>query len=132
MTHTFFKNNQYQVIKEIDQSHFTVQYAWQYESTQLELVFDPTEEGWDELVENLDNGTWVHMVAKVAVLYDGQEIGTEYLGSVVCPDPVQWFEKDEDGAVADMVETALDEARNECVRRLDVLKKDFLGVDTAS
>ena len=81
MTHTFFKNNQYQVIKEIDQSPFTVQYAWQYESTQLELVFDPTEEGWDELVENLENGTWTHMVAKVAVLYDGQEIGTEYLGS---------------------------------------------------
>lgn len=132
MTHTFFKNNQYQVIKEIDQSPFTVQYAWQFESTQLELVFDPTEEGWDELVENLENGTWTHMVAKVAVLYDGQEIGTEYLGSVVCPNPEQWFEKDENGAVADMVETAMDEARNECVRRLDVLKKDFLGVDITS
>ena len=57
MSHTFFeKNSNYQVeeTREVDQ--FTVEIAFAPDYTQLELVFDPSEDYWDELVENLDSG----------------------------------------------------------------------------
>ena len=125
MKHTFFEKNQYQLVKEFKKSKFTIQYAWNHESTQLELVFDPSQDYWDDMVEKLDNGTWVHIVAKVSVHYDGQEISSDFLGSVICEDPLKWFENDGADQVEGMVEELIEEAKVICINRLAKMQADF-------
>jgi hypothetical protein len=132
MTHIFHEKAGYMVVHEFELDQFTVEYAYAPDTTQLELLFDPSEEYYQELVENLESGFWEHFIARVRVLYDGKEMGAAYLGSVVAEDPAEWFGKDTDGSVDDMVQIALGEARDEAVAMLERLKKDFLGVDTAS
>jgi len=131
MTHIFHEKSGYTVVHEYELDQFTVEYAYAPDTTQLELLFDPSEEYYEELVEKIADGTWEHFIARVRVLYDGKEMAAEYLGSVVAEDPEEWFGVDADGQVGDMIDRALDEARNEAVAMLDRLKKDFLGVDTA-
>lgn len=125
MTHTFFEKNQYQIVKEFDKSQFKIQYAWNYESTQLELVFDPSQDYWDDMVEKLDNGTWVHIVAKVSAHYDGEEISSDFLGSVICEDPLKWFENDGADQVEGMVDKVVKEARDICLKKLVKMQEDF-------
>ena len=132
MTHIFHEKSGYTVVYEFDAGQFTVEYAYAPDTTQLELLFDPDEDYYQELVENLESGFWEHFIARVRVLYDDREMAAEYLGSVVAEDPAEWFGEDTDGQVADMVDRALTEAGEEALRMLDRLKKDFLGVDTAS
>jgi len=132
MAHLFFeKNSNYYVeeTREVDQ--FTVEIAFAPDDTQLDLLFDTEADYYPELIENLESGFWQHMICKVAAYYDGKEMGTAYLGSIVAEDGAKWIASDPD-YVQDLVDQAVDEARNEAVRMLDVLKKDFLGVDTAS
>ena len=131
MTHIFMEKSGYTVVHEYELDQFTVEYAYAPDTTQLELLFDPSEDYYQELVEKLADGTWEHFIARVRVLYDGREMAAEYLGSVVAADPGEWFGEDTDGQVADMVDRALSEAGEEALRMLDRLKKDFLGVDTA-
>jgi hypothetical protein len=132
MTHLFFeKNSNYTVeeTREVDQ--FTVEISFAPDDTQLDLLFDTDADYYPELIENLESGFWQHMICKVAAYYDGKEMGTAYLGSIVSEGPQEWLFNDRD-QVDDLVDQAVDEARNEAVRMLEVLKKDFLGVDTAS
>ena len=131
MTHIFHEKAGYMVVHEFELDQFTVEYAYAPDTTQLELLFDPSEDYYQELVENLESGFWEHFIARVRVLYDGREMGAGYLGSVVAEDPAEWFAEDTDGSVDDMVQIALGEARDEAVAMLERLKKDFLGVDTA-
>jgi hypothetical protein len=131
MTHIFHEKAGYMVVHEFELDQFTVEYAYAPDTTQLELLFDPSEDYYQELVENLESGFWEHFIARVRVLYDGREMGAEYLGSVVAEDPAAWFAEDADGQVDDMVQAALGDARDEAVAMLERLKKDFLGVDTA-
>jgi hypothetical protein len=131
MTHTFFeKNSNYTVeeTREVDQ--FTVEISFAPDNTQLDLLFDTDADYYPELIENLESGFWEHMICKVAAYYDGKEMGTAYLGSIVSEGPQVWLFNDRD-QVDDLVDQAVDEARNEAVRMLDILKKDFLGIDTA-
>ena len=132
MTHTFFeKNSNYTIeeTREVDQ--FTVEISFAPDYSQLELVFDPSEDYWDELVENLDSGFWQHMNCRVQAIYDGKVMGESHLGSIVSEGPQEWMFNDRD-QIDFLVDEAVDEARNEAVRMLEILKKDFLGVDTAS
>ena len=132
MTHLFFeKNSNYTVeeTREVDQ--FTVEISFAPDDTQLDLLFDTDADYYPELIENLESGFWQHMICKVAAYYDGKEMGTAYLGSIVSEGPQVWLFNDRD-QVDDLVDQAIDEARGEAVRMLDILKKDFLGVDTAS
>ncbi len=131
MTHIFHQKSGYTVVKEYDAGQFTVEYAYAPDTTQLELLFDPAEDYYQELVEKIADGTWEHFIARVRVLYDDREMGAEYLGSVVAEDPADWFDKDTDGQVTYMVDQAITEAGEEALRMLERLKKDFLGVDTA-
>jgi hypothetical protein len=131
MTHIFFeKNSNYTVeeTREVDQ--FTVEISFAPDDTQLDLLFDTDADYYPELIENLESGFWEHMICKVAAYYDGKEMGTAYLGSIVSEGPQVWLFNDRD-QVDDLVDQAVDEARNEAVRMLDILKKDFLGIDTA-
>lgn len=126
MTHAFYEKNGYTIVKEFDHGPFRVEYAYAPDTTQLELVFDPSEDYYQELVENLENGTWEHFIARVRVLYDNREMSAEYIGSVVAEDPAAWFETDRD-YVEDMQSRALSEAQNEAVAMLNRLKEDFLS-----
>lgn len=133
MTHTFFeKNSNYIVEENFDIDQFIVEVSWAPDTTQLELLFDPSESYYQELVENLESGFWEHFILKVAAYYDGREMAVEYLGSIVAESPADWIREDEDGQVDEMVRSVVDAARSEALNMLEILKKDFLGVDTAS
>ena len=126
MTHTFFQNNSNYAVEEtrtVDQ--FTVEIAFAPDDTQLDLLFDTDADYYPELIENLESGFWQHMICRVQALYDGKVMGESYLGSVVSESGGAWIAED-DGQVNDMVDAAVDEARNEAVRMLEVLKADFL------
>ena len=126
MTHTFFENNSNYWVEEtrtVDQ--FTVEISFAPDDTQLDLLFDTDADYYPELIENLESGFWQHMICKVAAYYDGREMGTAYLGSVVAEDGAKWIAEDPD-SVQDLVDQAVDEARGEAVRMLEVLKADFL------
>jgi len=53
-------------------------------------------------------------------------MGNAYLGSIVAESPAKWLAEDP-AQVDDLVDAALDEARNEAVRMLEILKADFLS-----
>jgi hypothetical protein len=54
-------------------------------------------------------------------------MGSDYLGSIVAESPAAWLKEQEgDGVIDHMIETAIDEARGEAVRMLEILKADFL------
>ena len=128
MTHTFFqKNSNYTVAENFDIDQFTVEVSWAPDSTQLELVFDPSADYWEELQENIRDGVWEHFILKVAAYYDGREMAADYLGSIVAESPADWIREDEDGQVEDMVQRVVDAAREEAVRMIDRLKEDFLS-----
>jgi hypothetical protein len=132
MTHLFFeKNSNYMVEETRTVDQFTVEISFAPDDTQLDLLFDTDADYYPELIENLESGFWQHMICKVAAYYDGREMGTAYLGSIVAEDAQTWMFNDRDQVDA-LVDEAIDEARNEAVRMLDILKKDFLGVDIAS
>ena len=129
MAHTFFENNSNYIVREtreVDQ--FTVEIGFAPDDTQLDLLFDTDADYYPELIENLESGFWQHMICRVQAKYDDKVMGESYLGSCVAEDGATWSEQSAD-QLNDMVDQALDEARNEAVRMLDILKKDFLGVD---
>jgi len=129
MTHAFFKNNDnFYVEEQFDRDQFIVEIAFAPDDTQLDLLFDTEADYYPELIENLESGFWQHMIVRVEAKYDGKVMGSDYLGSIVAESPAAWLkEQEEDGVVDHMVETAIDEAGNEAVRMLEILKEDFLN-----
>ena len=128
MAHTFFENNSnYQVEEQFDRDQFTVEIAFAPDDTQLDLLFDTDADYYPELVENLESGFWQHMICRVQALYDGKVMGESYLGSVVAETPAKWLAEDP-AQVDDLVDDAIDQARSEAVRMLEILKQDFLGM----
>ena len=126
MTHTFFENNSNYITREsreVDQ--FTVEIAFAPDDTQLDLLFDTDADYYPELIENLDSGFWQHMICRVQAKYDDKVMGEAYLGSVVAEDGATWSAENTD-QVNDLVDQAVDEARTEAVRMLEILKQDFL------
>ena len=126
MAHTFFENNSNYIVREsreVDQ--FTVEIGFAPDDTQLDLLFDTDADYYPELIENLESGFWQHMICRVQAKYDDKVMGESYLGSCVAEDGATWSEQSAD-QLNDMVDQAIDEARNEAVRMLDILKKDFL------
>ena len=126
MTHTFFENNSNYIVREnreVDQ--FTVEIGFAPDDTQLDLLFDTDADYYPELIENLESGFWQHMICRVQAKYDDKVMGESYLGSCVAEDGATWSEQSAD-QLNDMVDQAIDEARNEAVRMLEILKADFL------
>ena len=127
MTHTFFqKNDNFTVEEQFDRDQFIVEIAFAPDDTQLDLLFDTDMEGYDELIENLESGFWQHMICRVQAKYDGKVMGETYLGSIVAESPAKWLETDKD-YIDSMVDEAVDQARTEALRMLDILKQDFLA-----
>jgi hypothetical protein len=126
MSHIFFeKNSNYLVAKSFDKDQFTVEVSYAPESTQLELVFDPSEDYFEELQEKLTTGEWEHFVLKVAAYYDGQEMASDYLGSNVSADPIDYIKDDTDGMIDEMVETVVKEARDLAYQKMAKMQEDF-------
>jgi hypothetical protein len=126
MTHTFFENNSNYIVREsreVDQ--FTLEIGFAPDDTQLDLLFDTDADYYPELIENLESGFWQHMICRVQAKYDGKVMGEDYLGSVVAEDGATWSAENPD-QVNDLVDDAVDEARTEAVRMLEILKQDFL------
>ena len=126
MTHTFFENNSNYITREsreVDQ--FTVEIAFAPDDTQLDLLFDTDADYYPELIENLDSGFWQHMICRVQAKYDDKVMGEAYLGSVVAEDGATWSQENPD-QINDLIDDAVDQARTEAVRMLEILKQDFL------
>jgi DNA primase catalytic subunit len=126
MTHTFFENNSNYITREtrkVDQ--FTIEVAFAPDDTQLDLLFDTDADYYPELIENLESGFWQHMICRIQAKYDDKVMGEAYLGSVVAEDGATWSAENPD-QVNDLVDDAVDEARTEAVRMLEILKQDFL------
>jgi len=132
MTHAFFNNNDNFMVEEnFDYDQFIVEIAFAPDDTQLDLLFDTEADYYPELIENLESGFWQHMIVRVQAKYDGKVMGESYLGSIVAESPAKWLEEDtaandRNHQINDMIEEAVDEARKEAVRMLDILKQDFL------
>ena len=127
MTHTFFENNSNYTLtdtREVDQ--FDIDIAFAPDDTQLDLLFDTDADYYPELIENLESGFWQHMICRVQALYDGKVMGEAYLGSCVAESGEAWLEH-EAAQVEAMIDDAVDQARNEAVRMLEILKADFLN-----
>jgi hypothetical protein len=124
--HQMFDN--YQVEEEFDHDQFTVEIAFAPDDTPVDQLFDTEADYYPELIENLESGFWQHMICRVQALYDGKVMGESYLGSIVAESPADWIAQDDktDGVVNDLVIQAVDEAGNEAVRMLEILKEDFL------
>ena len=128
MTHTFFeKNDNFYVEEQFDRDQFIVEIAFAPDDTQLDLLFDTEADYYPELIENLESGFWQHMICRVQAKYDGKVMGEAYLGSVVAESPQKWIQEEADYVLQDLVNQAIDEARKEAVRMLEILKKDFLA-----
>jgi len=126
MTHTFFQNNSNYITREtrkVDQ--FTVEISFAPDDTQLDLFFDTDADYYPELIENLESGFWQHMICRVQALYDDKVMGEAYLGSVVSEDGATWSQDNPD-QINDLIDDAVDQARTEAVRMLEILKQDFL------
>lgn len=133
MTHAFFKNNDnFYVEENFDYDQFIVEIAFAPDDTQLDLLFDTEADYYPELIENLESGFWQHMICRVQAKYDGKVMGESYLGSIVAESPAKWLEEDtaandRNHQVNDMIDQAIDEARKEALRMLEILKEDFLN-----
>jgi len=127
MTHTFFENNSNYVVEEqFDRDQFIVEIAFAPDDTQLDLLFDTDADYYPELIENLESGYWQHMICRVQAKYDGKVMGESYLGSIVAESPKKWLAEDP-VQVDDLVDDAIDQARTEALRMLEILKEDFLN-----
>ena len=129
MTHTFFENNSnYHVEEQFDVDQFIVEIAFAPDDTQLDLLFDTDADYYPELIENLESGFWQHMICRVQAKYDGKVMGESYLGSIVAESPAKWLVDDiDDGQANALVDDAVEQARNEALRMLEILKEDFLN-----
>jgi len=124
--HQMFDN--YHVEENFDYDQFIVEIAFAPDDTPVDQLFDTEADYYPELIENLESGFWQHMICRVQAKYDGRVMGESYLGSVVAESPAKWLEEDTDGdsMISGMIQEAINEARNEAVRMLDILKEDFL------
>ena len=120
--------DKFYVEEEFDHDQFTVEIAFAPDDTPVDQLFDTEADYYPELLENLESGFWQHMICRVQAKYDGKVMGESYLGSIVAESPADWIAEDDkgDGVVNDLVIQAIDEARTEAVRMLEILKEDFL------
>ena len=119
---------EWNTVKTLDMGNFEVEIAWAYEDLPLSYVFE-TEEDIAVHQKRCEDYTDTHYVARVLALYDGKEMGSDYLGSCYAygMDPAEDIEQGIGGYLPQMIDTAVSEATAEAVAMLDRLKEDFLN-----
>jgi hypothetical protein len=118
---------EWNTVKTFKMANFDVEIAWAYEDLPLSYVFE-TEEDIAIHQSRCEDYTDTHYVARVLAMYDGKEMGSDYLGSCYAYDcdPATDIDNGIGGYLEQMVDTAVSEAQDEAVRMLDRLKADFL------
>ena len=119
---------EWNTVKTLDMGNFEVEIAWAYEDLPLSYVFE-TEEDIAIHQKRCEDYTDTHYVARVRAMYDGKEMGADYLGSCYAygMDPAEDMLAEQIGGYLEqMINTAVSEAQDEAVRMLDRLKADFL------
>jgi len=116
-------------VKTFKVDQFDIIVDWTYEDTPIRDCFDETDEEYAEMERRCRAYIDTHYVARVRAMYDGKEMGSDYLGSCYAYDcdPEDDITFRSGGYLEQMVEEAVDQARNEAVRMLDRLKADFLN-----
>ena len=119
----------YTVAKEFKVDQFDIIVDWTYEDYSVRDCFDETEEEFAEMERRLDAYIDTHYIARVRAMYDGVELGCATLGSCYARDcsPEDDINDGIGGYLADMVDEAVDDAREEAVAMLQRLKEDFLN-----
>ena len=128
MTHTFFQSNTYTTLSNTDvgdKSQFICECSYAPDTTQLDLVFDPSEDYYQELTTKLDAGEWEHFIARIQIKYNDMVMAERHLGSCVAEDVAKWFETDTDLVVDAMIKEAVPEAEQACRNLLNDLMEDF-------
>lgn len=97
--------------KETDIPGVTIEHAWTYDNTSIRDCFDEEFEDIDDMEKKIDDGDLDWFVARVRVLYDGIELGNDYLGGNLYEDVDDAFENGLDGYLEDMEIEAMDQAK---------------------
>lgn len=119
---------QWNTVKIITVGKFEVEIAWAYEDQPLSSVFETPEE-IEIHQRRCENYTDTHFIARVRAMYDGVEMGSDYLGSCYaydCTPEDSINHTSLDGYLEQMIHTAVSEAQAEAVAMIDRLKADFL------
>ena len=121
--------NQSTVVKNFKVDQFDVEVSWAYENESVRDFYDETEEDFVEMERRLGAGIDTHYMAVVRVSYDDKLMGLSSLGSCYALDcsPEEDINNGIGGYLADMVDEAVDEARDEAAAMIDRLKADFLS-----
>ena len=108
---------------------FDVIVDWTYEDAALGDCFDETVSDLEDMIRRCNDGTDTHYICRVRAMYDDHEMGSATLGSCYAHDcgPEDDINDGIGGYLADMVDEAVDQARNEAVAMLQRLKADFLS-----
>jgi hypothetical protein len=116
-------------VKEFKIDQFDIIVDWTYEDCSVRDCFDETDEQFAEMERRLDAYLDTHYIARVRAMYDGVEMGSDYLGSCYAYDctPEDDINDGIGGYLEQMVDEAVDQARNEAVAMLQRLKADFLS-----
>ena len=116
-------------VKEFKIDQFDIIVDWTYEDTPIRDCFDKFDSQFEEMERRLNAYIDTHYVARVRAMYDGVEMGSDYLGSCYAYNcsPEDDINDGIGGYLEQMVDEAVNQARNEAVRMLDRLKADFLN-----
>ena len=108
---------------------FDIIVDWTYEDCSVRDCFDETEEEFQEMERRLEAYLDTHYIARVRAMYDGVEMGSATIGSCYARDcsPEDDINDGIGGYLEQMVDEAVDQARNEAVAMLQRLKADFLS-----
>jgi hypothetical protein len=119
---------EWNIVKTVKVGNFDVEIAWAYEDLPLSYVFETAEE-IAEHSERCAKYLDTHYVARARALYDGKEMGSDYLGSCYAYDcdPKDDIENGISGYLDQMINDAVSQAQDEAVAMLDRLKADFLS-----
>jgi hypothetical protein len=121
-------NTSYYTAKEFKYAEFDIIVDWTYEDAAIRDCFDEEVSNVAEMERRCDAYLDTHYIARVRAMYDGVEMGVAHLGSCYAYDcsPEEDINNGINGYLEDMIEEAVDDARDEAVRMLDKLKEDFL------
>jgi hypothetical protein len=105
----------YNLAKSFTRDHFDIIVDWTYEDQSLESVFDFDEEELQIMCKRCDDYIDTYYVARVRAMYQGIEMGVDYLGSCYASDctPKEDIEKGISGYLDQMVDTAVTEAKQQ-------------------
>ena len=115
--------------KKFTVDQFDIIVDWTYEDSPIGSCFDDTVSDIEDMIRRCNAGIDTHYIARIRVFYDGHEMGSATLGSCYAYgcDPEDDINDGMGGYLADMVEEAVDQAREEAVAMLQRLKADFLS-----